>query len=429
MNKNTIKFIFSSVLLCGALSFGIVSKNIETKEEAAYAAYTNGDGATYYSSIASSLTGTSLTNALSTLNNTKLQRRVGYDNMKQNYSYTDYDPAKGYGSKYLLSFYSGKSAVYSGNMNREHTWPASRTVEGRDKDPLEDDIHMTRPTLTSENSDRGNSFFAASGAWDPASFGNESYRGDAARIIMYCTIADTRLKIIDKTSDYSSNHTMGKLSDLLEWNFKYPVAQREKNRNEGAEGLQGNRNPFIDHPEFAAYIWGNYNSTTKAICEKYNINIDGGNNRDAGSIPTTTDEKIDPVTPDPTPAPSTDPKGETLVSLEVTSPDKTTYQLGEEFDPTGMEISAIFSGGTKVNVDINSTRLTITGYDPNKTGTQTITIKYSDLKGNTDTTIIIITVVGSNSSGCNGSIIASSLVVSLSSLIGFSLLIAKKRKS
>ena len=59
---------------------------------------------------------------------------------------------------------------------------------------------------------------------------------------------------------------MGKLSDLLKWNKNYAVQDRERIRNEGAQSLQGNRNPFIDHPEYACRIWGNTNSTTRQIC-------------------------------------------------------------------------------------------------------------------------------------------------------------------
>ena len=260
--------VLSTILSLGVISTAaVVSARGEFIQQAeAVAPYTNGDGETYYNGISDSLSGNSLVQALNALNTQKLQSRVGYGNMPSKFSQTDYDPDKGKGSNYLLSFYSGKSATYSGNMNREHTWPASRTVGGRNNDPLEDDIHMTRPTLTSENSDRGNSFFAESGAWDPASFNNESYRGDSARIIFYCAIADTRLTIVDKATDGASNHTMGKLSDLLKWNLQYPVLQRERNRNEGAEGLQGNRNPFIDHPEYACKIWGNTNDATRKIC-------------------------------------------------------------------------------------------------------------------------------------------------------------------
>ena len=71
---------------------------------------------------------------------------------------------------------------------------------------------------------------------------------------------------------------MGKLSDLLEWNLAYlpttsstaSTAYRvEQNRNEviySHPDLQGNRNPFIDHPEYACRIWGGTNSTTRQIC-------------------------------------------------------------------------------------------------------------------------------------------------------------------
>ena len=132
---------------------------------------------------------------------------------------------------------------------------------------------MPRPTLNAENGSRGNSFYvegkkSPTSGWDPAmeSFGKESYRGDSARIIFYCCIADTALTLVDLEDDATSNNTMGKLSDLLKWNLKYPVLEREQVRNEGAETLQGNRNPFIDHPEYACRIWGSTNSTTRQIC-------------------------------------------------------------------------------------------------------------------------------------------------------------------
>ncbi len=152
-------------------------------------------------------------------------------------------------------------------MNKEHVWPNSKGGN-----LVEDDLHMVRPTLTSENSARGNEFYVAGAngdlgtGWDPASCGNESYRGDAARIIFYCCIADTQLTLVDKISDAKANKTMGKLSDLLLWNIQYPVQDREDVRNNAVEEIQGNRNPFIDHPEYACKIWGEYSSTTRSIC-------------------------------------------------------------------------------------------------------------------------------------------------------------------
>ena len=42
---------------------------------------------------------------------------------------------------------------------------------------------------------------------------------------------------------------------LLYWNELDPVSAEEINRNNAAQNFQGNRNPFIDHPKFAKYIW------------------------------------------------------------------------------------------------------------------------------------------------------------------------------
>ena len=43
---------------------------------------------------------------------------------------------------------------------------------------------------------------------------------------------------------------------ILEWNELDPVDEWEMQRNDVTEGYQGNRNPFIDHPELAREIWG-----------------------------------------------------------------------------------------------------------------------------------------------------------------------------
>jgi hypothetical protein len=43
---------------------------------------------------------------------------------------------------------------------------------------------------------------------------------------------------------------------LLEWHHLDPVSKKEIDRNNAVYGIQGNRNPFIDHPEYADCIWG-----------------------------------------------------------------------------------------------------------------------------------------------------------------------------
>lgn len=206
---------------------------------------------------------------LNGLNSKKRKSTVGYKNMPSKYTTTD----KGSGSGEVMAFYAGTSAKYSGNMNREHVWPNSLGGSS-----VENDIHMPRPTYSDDNGSRGNEYYVEGKrgpakpyqetGWDPGAFSDQdaSYRGDSARIIFYCCIANTNLKLVDTNGESKPGNTMGKLSDLLKWNLKYPVQKRETDRNDAIEGIQGNRNPFIDHPEFACKIWGNYNNATKAIC-------------------------------------------------------------------------------------------------------------------------------------------------------------------
>ena len=224
------------------------------------------DPGDYYSGISGE--GKTLLNALNSLNSRKRKRTVGYKAMLNDPSKGFYVTDPGSGNSTITTFYSGRNHNGTGGLNREHVWPDSRGGN-----LVENDIHMPRPTLSSENGSRGNSFYVEgkckpSGGWDPAmeDFGLKSYRGDSARIIFYCAIANTQLTLVDKDDDNTGNKTMGKLSDLLKWNLKYPVLDREITRNEGAESLQGNRNPFIDHPEYACKIWGTTNATTRQIC-------------------------------------------------------------------------------------------------------------------------------------------------------------------
>ena len=248
--------------------------------------YTNYDKDTYYSSISSSLSGDTLLANLQSLNSKKRQKTMGYSSMGTStntspYIYTDYDPdnvkydknGQPYNTS-VLSFYSGKSVT---GYNKEHVWPNSR---GGGK--VDSDIHMPRPTIQSENSNRGNSSYVegmahSKNGWDPVTaFGKdncymgEDIRGECARIIFYCMVASSSLSLEDD-ANINYNNSIGKLSDLLKWNLNYAVNEREERRNEGAEYLQGNRNPFVDHPEYACKIWGNTNSTTKSICSSQEI--------------------------------------------------------------------------------------------------------------------------------------------------------------
>ena len=327
----------------------------------------------YYPSSLVSLEGDNLLNALRSLNTTKKTKNVGYSSMGTSpsgqFKYTDYDTStvqydsKGqpYGTK-LIAFYSGTSTT---STNREHVWP--NTHGGN---LIEDDIHMPRPTIQSENGSRGHSFFVENmksnnnTGWDPAmeSFGDETYRGDSARIIFYSMVASDQLTLTDDQSRSSNtnNKEMGVISDMLSWNLRYPVLDREKRRNEGAEYLQGNRNPFIDHPEYACKIWGNFNDKTRTIC--------GVGNK-------------------------------TLLSLTSEGNLTTTiYEDGDSFNPTGLTIYANFDTGSPVDVTSSVTWTP----SPLSVGTTSVTGSYT--YGSETKTIVIngLTVTESTSGGDEG---------------------------
>lgn len=290
------KLTLLSLLLLGSVSLsscyidlGFIQIGTKPVDEA----YTDGVAeqysGNYYDSISDSLSGDQLLSALRSLNKTNRKSQVGYKEMGTSasgkFKFTDYDVSdpktlktnadgQVYGTK-IVSFYSGnKTTVY----NREHVWP--NTHGGH---LVEDDIHMVRPTIVEENSARGHSFYIEgkksdnNTGWDPAmeSFGEESYRGDAARIIFYCMIATDQLTLVDdgSRSSRTGNYEMGVISDMISWNVRYPVLKREQRRNSGGEYLQGNRNPFIDHPEYACKIWGSTNQKTKTACQNANYAI------------------------------------------------------------------------------------------------------------------------------------------------------------
>ena len=89
----------------------------------------------------------------------------------------------------------------------------------------------------------------------------DNVKGDVARIIMYMLV---RYKD-NVASGYPvtniiytpSGLTTDAMALLLRWNTSDPVDQYEITRNEEAYKIQGNRNPFIDYPNYANMIWGN----------------------------------------------------------------------------------------------------------------------------------------------------------------------------
>ncbi|NHA00049.1 ribonuclease [Nocardioides sp. W3-2-3] len=185
---------------------------------------------------------------------------------------TDQDPAN---SNNIIEIYSGRSIAKSNNggsvgqWNREHTWPQSHGDFGTSNGPGTD-LHHLRPEDVTVNSTRGNKDFDNGGSAvancsgcfsDADSFEpRDSVKGDIARGLMYMAV---RYEGGDGFADLELNNTvngtvpyLGKISVLLAWSAADPVSAAERARNDVIYNTyQGNRNPFVDHPEYAQSIW------------------------------------------------------------------------------------------------------------------------------------------------------------------------------
>ncbi len=190
--------------------------------------------------------------------------------------------------------------------NREHTWPNSHgfndilTLDGFPNAPYTD-THMLLLSHVDYNADRGNSPYAncpqASGCTvDETMFYNgegggavvypghhnwfnassfetfDARKGDVARAQFYMAIRydggrntvngqrepdleltdDRALITTTPSGSFVTTGFMGLLTDLLGWANADPVTTPEILRNDLVQSFQGNRNPFVDHPEWLA---------------------------------------------------------------------------------------------------------------------------------------------------------------------------------
>ena len=285
--KRIILIVTVMCIVCTAMFAAIgvdMQAHMGTKEaQEAYNTYINKQSAyytgTYSYSNLSALSGNDLFGALNTLmGNTS---RIGnssfsYNSLRSEYKNVDKDLNR---SGYIIGYYNGAS--FSGvwdsgaTWNREHTWPQSK---GADKSiPMGHDMQSVRPTHTSVNSSRGNDAYGESGAYydpDEVSISNSyykttnmgSYRGDAARVILYDYIVygeagGHKSKLYNGNaqllSKFGSAGVFESVAVLLKWHMNDPVSLTEMVRNDGAQTYQGNRNPFIDYPELAIQVLKN----------------------------------------------------------------------------------------------------------------------------------------------------------------------------
>ncbi|MBS3741746.1 MAG: endonuclease [Candidatus Cloacimonetes bacterium] len=197
---------------------------------------------------------------------------------------TDEDPDNSNNVVLLYTCRSQPKSSFGGgadDWNREHVWAKSHGDFGNTV-PCGTDAHHVRPTDASVNSYRGNKDFDYGGdpLYDCGDFAgwvaDETYeprdevKGDVARMIFYMAVryegdsGEPDLEIVDYVpSSPAGEPYHAKLSTLLEWHQNDPVDNWEETRNDKIYDIwQHNRNPFIDHPEFAHRIW---EDTTLAI--------------------------------------------------------------------------------------------------------------------------------------------------------------------
>lgn len=90
---------------------------------------------------------------------------------------------------------------------------------------------------------------------------NEKYKGDFARTYFYMVTCYQDYKWASNYSWMLQNGAYPTLTGwainmLLRWAKEDPVSQKEISRNDEVYRIQNNRNPFIDYPLLAEYIWG-----------------------------------------------------------------------------------------------------------------------------------------------------------------------------
>ncbi len=188
------------------------------------------------------------------------------------------------------------------DYNREHTWPKSYGFpnDSSTNFPYTDCHHLflcndsynssrsnkpyryceascsENPTVFNDGAGGGSGVYPGNSNWTSGSYTQGTWetwigrRGDVARALFYMDVryeggtngnthtAEPDLILTDDEALIEASNTgnnelvayMGMLSVLLQWSQEDPVDDKERAHNEAVYQYQGNRNPFVDHPEW-----------------------------------------------------------------------------------------------------------------------------------------------------------------------------------
>ena len=180
----------------------------------------------------------------------------------------------------------GSHSTECDTYNREHSFPKSWF--GGKVTPMYTDLFHLVPTDSYVNGKRDNyplgdvktptytslKGFSKLGPCADKGYGGvvfepaDEYKGDFARIYFYMA---TRYEDVNGTwyqnpvasdlldpTGYYEFYQPWYVNVLMDWHRKDPVSQKEIDRNNAVETFQHNRNPFVDYPVLAEFIWGKY---------------------------------------------------------------------------------------------------------------------------------------------------------------------------
>lgn len=207
-----------------------------------------------------------------------------------------------------------------GPYEREHTWPSSYGFPNDNSSNMPyTDCHMLhlsdggyngsrsnkpyrncsaacseQPTNVNNGQGGGTGVYPGNSNWTTGSLTQGTWetwigkRGNVARAILYMDIryeggthgvtgvAEPDLIVTDSEALIDASNTganisvayMGMLAALLQWHVQDPVDADERLRNDVVFGYQGNRNPFVDHPEWVACLYqGTCGCSVPADCD------------------------------------------------------------------------------------------------------------------------------------------------------------------
>lgn len=151
--------------------------------------------------------------------------------------------------------------AFDKGFNTEHTWPQSKGATGI----AQSDLHHLHPADARTNEKRGShpygdvirTEWAVGEGARQAKLGVDALgetvfepradmKGDIARGLLYFYTRYSQ----SRPSDFTLENFRHELPTLLRWHYADPVSASERQRNDAVQVVQGNRNPFVDHPEY-----------------------------------------------------------------------------------------------------------------------------------------------------------------------------------